>query len=101
LLVAEGVDVGDADDGCDGSSVDGQYCYIAIRMVSVAEKTHIPPSARTATTAIFSLPPICNDHTSDIGRIAKIKSPAQLIAEYPNVAATTIEVSRHLPVPPV
>ena len=61
--------------------------------------THIAPNAKIAITAVFSLPLICKDHTSEIGRVAYIKSPAQLIAEYPYVAATTIEVSRQLPVP--
>ena len=73
---------------------------LMLALIFVAGDTHIPPRARIATTAIFSLPPICKDHTSEIGRMAKIKSPTQLIAEYPKVAATTIEVSRHLPCPP-
>ena len=46
-----------------------------------AGTTHTAPKARTATTATFSLPPICNDQTSDTGKRAKIKSPTQLIAE--------------------
>ena len=79
-FVRKGVNVRNASDSRDGSTVS-----TSVSDPSFTDKqlvwTHSAPTARIMMTEIFSFLPICKSQTRKTGRIEKIQSPAQVMAE--------------------